>query len=271
MTGETRMKGISWVYIREALEKAETCFLCHLENRFEQRYVENYLDELVMDAGAREKIIESRGFCNTHFYKMLASSTNPASSDGLGMALILKSVTEQLFEDVTTDLRMGVESPQRSSFDLRGRFHSSSAPSYLRTVSNEENCPACDHVSEIMRIYITEFVQELKEDNEIKELFNKSRGLCIPHYVMTLHVISRLHSKKFPHTVKTIVDKQLQVLEGMQNDLSVYIERQDCRFSDKERAGTEKAVGESLAKVVGRRGTDRTLARIVGAREDRFP
>jgi hypothetical protein len=242
-----------------------------LENRFEQRYVENYLDELVMDAGAREKIIESRGFCNNHFYKMFASSTNPASSDGLGMALILKSVTEQLFEDVTTDLRIGVESPQRSSFDLRGRFHSSSAPSYLRTVSNQENCPACDHVSEIMRIYITEFVQELKEDNEIKELFNKSRGLCIPHYVMTLHVISRLHSKKFPHTVKTIVDKQLQVLEGMQNDLSVYIERQDCRFSDKERAGTEKAVGESLAKVVGRRGTDRTLARIVGAREDRFP
>ena len=118
MTGGTRMKGIGWVYIREALEKAETCFLCHLENRFEQRYVDNYLDELVMDAGAREKIIESRGFCNYHFYKMLASSTNPASSDGLGMALILKSVTKQLFEDVTADLRIGVESPQRSSLTL---------------------------------------------------------------------------------------------------------------------------------------------------------
>jgi len=265
------MKGIGWVYIREALEKAETCFLCHLENRFEQRYVDNYLDELVMDAGAREKIIESRGFCNYHFYKMFASSTNPASSDGLGMALILKSVTEQLFEDVTADLRMGVKSPQRSSFDLRGRFRSSSAPSYLRTVSNQENCPACDHVSEIMRIYITEFVQELREDNEIKEFFNKSRGLCIPHYVMTLHIISRLHSKKSPRTAKTIVDKQFQVLEKLQNDLSVYIERQDCRFSDKERAGTEKAVGESLAKVVGRRGTDRTLARIIGAREEKSP
>jgi hypothetical protein len=265
------MKGIGWVYIREALEKAETCFLCHLENRFEQRYIDNYLDELVMDVGARERIVESRGFCNTHFYKMLASSTNPASSDGLGMALILKSVTEQLFEDVTADLRIGVESPRRSSFDLRRRFRSSSASSYLRTVSNQENCPACDHVSEIMRIYITEFLQELKEDNEIKELFNKSRGLCIPHYVMTLHIISRLHSKKSPHTAKTIVDKQLQVLEGMQNDLSVYIERQDYRFSNKERAGTRKAVGENLAKVVGRRGTDRTLARIIGAREDRFP
>ena len=265
------MKGIGWVYIREALEKAEACFLCHLENRFEQRYVDNYLGELVMDAGAREKIIESRGFCNYHFYKMFASSTSPASSDGLGMALILKSVTEQLFEDVRADLRIGVESPQRSSFDLRGRFRSSSAPSYLRTVSNQENCPACDHVSEIMRIYITEFVQELKEDNEIKELFNKSRGLCIPHYVMTLHIISRLHSKKLPDTAKTIIDKQLQVLEELQNDLSVYIERQDCRFSDKERAGTEKAVGESLAKVVGRRGTDRTLARIIEARKDSFP
>jgi hypothetical protein len=88
---------------------------------------------------------------------------------------------------------------------------------------------------------------------------------------MTLHVVSRLHGKKFPHITKTIIDKQLQVLEGMQNDLSVYIGRQDCRFSDKERAGTEKAVGESLAKVVGRRGTDRTLARIIGAREDSFP
>jgi hypothetical protein len=242
-----------------------------LENRFEQRYVDNYLDELVMDAGAREKIMESRGFCNYHFYKMLTSSTNPASSDGLGMALILKSVTERLFEDVTADLHRGVESPQRSSFDLRGRFRSSSKPSYLRPVSNQEDCPACDHVSEIMRIYITEFVQELKEDNEIKELFNKSQGLCIPHYVLTLHIVSRLHSKKSPHTAKTIIDKQLQVLEGMRNSLSVYIERQDFRFSDKERAGTEKTVGESLAKVVGRRGTDRTLARIIGASEDSFP
>lgn len=267
----TRMKGIGWVYIRESLEQAGACFLCHLENRFEQRYVDNYLYELVMDAGAREKIVESRGFCNYHFYKMFVSSTSPASSDGLGMALILKSVTEQLFEDVTADLRIGVESPRRSSFDLRGRFRSSSAPSYLRTVSNQENCPTCDHVSEIMRIYITEFVQELKEDNEIKELFNKSRGLCIPHYVMALHIISRLHSKKFPHAAKIIIGKQLQVLEGIQNDLSVYIERQDCRFSDKERAGTEKAVGESLAKVVGRRGTDRTLARVIGAREDKLP
>jgi len=267
MTG-TRMKGIGGVYIRESLEKAEVCFLCHLENRFEQRYVDNYLDELVMDAGAREKIIKSRGFCNYHFYKMLASSINPASSDGLGMALILKSVTEQLFEDVKADLRIGVESPRRSSFDLRGRFRSSSAPSYLRTVSNQENCPACDHVSEIMGIYITEFVQELEEDGEIKELFNKSRGLCIPHYVMTLHIISGLHSKESPHTAKIVIDKQLQVLEGMQNDLSVYIERQDCRFSDTERAGTEKAIGESLTKVVGRRGTDRTLARVIGARED---
>jgi hypothetical protein len=271
MTAGTRMKGIGWVYIREALEKAETCFLCHLENRFEQRYVDNYLDELVMDAGAREKIIESRGFCNYHFYKMFASSTNPASSDGLGMALILKSVTEQLFEDVTADLRTGGESLQRSSFDLRSRFRSTSAPSYLRTVSNQEKCPACDHVSEIMRIYIKEFVQKLGEDDEIKELFNKSRGLCIPHYVMTLGIASRSHSERFPHTAKTIVDKQLQVLEGLQHDLSAYIERHDYRFSDKERAGTEKAVGESLAKVVGRRGTDRTLARIIGAREDRFP
>jgi hypothetical protein len=271
MTVGTRMKGIGWVHIREALEKAETCSLCYLENRFEQRYVDNYLYELVMDPGAREKIIESRGFCNYHFYKMFVSSTSPASSDGLGMALILKSVTEQLLEDVTADLRMGAESPHRFRFDFGGRFHSSSVPSYLRAVSNQENCPACDHVSEIMRIYIAELAQELGEDDEIKELFDKSRGLCIPHYVMTMHIVSRLHSKRFPQIAKTIIGKQLQVLEKLQNALSVYIERQDYRFSNKERAGTEKTVGESLAKVVGRRGTDRTLARIIEARENRFP
>jgi hypothetical protein len=202
---------------------------------------------------------------------MFASSTNPASSDGLGMALILKSVTERLSEDVRADLRIGVESPQRSSFDLRGRFRSTSAPSFLKAVSGQEKCPACDHVSEIMRIYIKEFLQELGEDSEIKKLFDKSRGLCIPHYVMTLYIVPRLRSKKFPHTAKAIIDKQFQVLEELQNDLSVYIEKQDYHFSQEDRVGTEKAVGESLAEVVGRRGTDRILARIIEARKDSFP
>jgi len=109
--------GIGRVYIRQALQKAENCFLCYLENRFEQRYIDNYLSELVMDPSEREKVVESRGFCNHHFYKMFAFSTNPGSSDGHGMALILESVAKKVLDDVKSQQRA------KSARSRRPRLH----------------------------------------------------------------------------------------------------------------------------------------------------
>ena len=259
--------GISRVYIREALQKAENCFLCYLENRFEERYLDNYLTYLVMDAGERERIIESRGFCNYHFYKMFAFSTNPSGSDGHGMALILESVTEQLLDDVKSQQRAKSAWSRRPRLHLKRGSYSVTASRLLKTVAHQIKCPACDHVSTMVQIYTCDFLREVIEDEEILKLFDASRGMCIPHYVIASLIASRMSGDGFGPAVERIVDKQIQVLERTETDLTEYIKKQDYHFSQKDRAGTEKTVGESLVRVAGRRGIERTLTMMLRSKE----
>ena len=264
-------KGIMHVRISQALEKGENCFLCHLEGRLEQRFIETYLSELVMDPKAREKIVESRGFCNYHAYKMFVSASNPASEDGLGMALILKSVTEQLLEDVKDQQNIKFVGTKPWNLNLKRSVGLIQDIRLSKSVSNEVECPACDHVSKMVRLYIEGFLREIIQDEEMLKLYDKSKGMCTPHHVMTLCVATSVFNGGFAPVIKRLIEKQIQTLERLQKDLSEYIEKQDYRFSSKERARTEESVGRSLTQLVGKRGIERTLAKILRTREASFP
>ena len=255
--------GIARIYIRESLEKASGCFLCYLENRFEQRYFDNYLNETVMDPNERERIIKTRGFCNYHFYKIFALSTEPSSNDGLGLALILKSVTEQLLSDVREP-----ESKKLRLLDLKrwGLKHGSSPLSmtgFLKQIASQVECPACDHVRTMMQVYTECFLREIMEDDQISRLFDTRGTLCVPHYMMTALIASRDPKKRYESAAERIKAKQIQSLEKMQIDLSEYISKQDYKVSEKERLGTERIIGESLAKVAGKRGSEKISIRIL--------
>ena len=267
----TEEKGIVYIRISEALESMDKCFLCQLEERLEQRYVDTYLGELVMDPKAREKIVESRGFCNYHSYRMLASASNPSSEDGHGLALILKSVTEQLLNDVTRQKKRKSPASKLWSLHLKNSPRSVNVKELLKPVSNEVKCPACDHISEMMRIYVEEFVREIGQDKHVQELYDKSEGMCIPHYVASSYIASsKLEENAIP-VVERLVEKQIRVMEKLQTVLSSYIEKQDYRFAGKEQAYSAKTVSQSLTKIVGSRGIDRTLAKLVNGKKGGSP
>ena len=256
-------KSVGSIYIREALQKAETCFLCYLENRFETRYIENYLSELVMDSNERTKIAKSRGFCNHHFHKVFRISRNPATEDGLGIALTLKTVTEELLNDVKAHRNLKPATVKRSKLPFKTDSGSVSIPNLITVVANQTDCPACDHISTMMQTYIKDFMHSLTADEGFLKLYDESTGLCNPHYIAALFIASRMCEPKLALSAKRIVEKQIQALEKVQRDLSDYIEKQDYHFSEKERMKTEKVLSESLARVVGRQGVERILERIL--------
>ncbi|MEM2112158.1 MAG: DUF6062 family protein [Candidatus Bathyarchaeia archaeon] len=264
-------KGIMHVRIFQALEKGGNCFLCHLEGRLEQRFIETYLSELVMDPKAREKIVESRGFCNYHSYKMLVSATNPASEDCLGMALILKSITEQLLEDVKDQQNIKFVATKLWKVNLKRSVGSVHDIRLSKPVSNEIECPACDHVSKMMRLCIEGFLSEITQDEEMWKLYDMSKGICMPHYVMTLCIATSISNGEFEPVIKKLIEKQIQTLERLQKDLSEYIEKQDYRFSSREKAKTEESVGKGVKRLVGNRGIEKTLAKILRTKQASFP
>jgi hypothetical protein len=119
----------------------------------------------------------------------------------------------------------------------------------------------------MMDVYTTDFLREISEESEILELYDASSGMCVPHYVSALLIASRMSGEEFGSAVERIIDKQIQLVERMHTDLTEYIKKQDYHFSQKDRAGTEKTVGESLVRVAGRRGIERTLTMMLRSKE----
>ncbi|MEM2118395.1 MAG: DUF6062 family protein [Candidatus Bathyarchaeia archaeon] len=260
------MKDVALNYIREALHDAEKCLFCSLEGRFERRFIDSYLSEHVMDPKTRQKVIENRGFCNYHSYKMFTSANKPSSNDGLGMALTLKSVAEQLLVDVKSHESFESARLKPRILRLKNKKKPFSTLKLSKTILNEFNCPACHHISEMMQIYMRAFLQEISQDESLWKLYEESSGMCIPHYVMVLQIASESFDEKLAPLMKKLVEKQIKTLEKMFTELSTYIEKQDYHFSSEERAKSERTIGESLTKIVGRQGTERVLTNLLQTR-----
>jgi hypothetical protein len=223
---------VTYFRIERMVRSDAECFLCALEDEIERKYIDAYLSELVMDAKAREKLVEGGGFCNHHFYKMLAVATRPDSSDGHGIALISQSVIEKIIQDLQKQRKRGKEV-------------------FRQTIE----CPACAHVANLMEIYNRKIVELLCSRNEeFLKLFRSSKGLCIPHFALLLKMIKDTMGGQSQEIIKTIIDVEEKNFSQLKSELSEYIRRQSYEFSDKDRKAVEDVLLKSVQKIVGRRG-----------------
>ena len=227
---------ITYLHIKRAVESDKECFFCMLEDEIERKYIDTYLYELAMDALSRQKIIESRGFCNHHSYKMLIAASKPGSSDGHGMALVMKSVTEKLLQDLH----------EQESYH-RDDFH--------KMLANETRCPACLHLSDFMEMHAKSVVELLSSNHEeFSKLFKESKGLCIPHFVIFMHIIGEIAHDRSQGIIETLTDVEEKNLRMLDSELAEYVRRQSYEFSYKDREAVEDIVLRSVEKIAGRRG-----------------
>jgi hypothetical protein len=165
--------------------------------------------------------------------------------------------------DVKAHKNLKPAAAKRSKLHFKRDSRAFSIPNLMTANANQTECPACEHVSTMMQTYIQDFLQSLTADEEFLKLYDESAGLCIPHYIAVLFIASRVYDAKLALSAKRIVKKQIQALEKTHRDLSDYIEKQDYHFSEKQRTEIEMVLGESLARVIGRQGAERTLERIL--------
>ncbi|MBT0158489.1 hypothetical protein G4O51_00730 [Candidatus Bathyarchaeota archaeon A05DMB-2] len=227
---------ITYLRIRRAIDKNSECFLCELETEIEQRYFDNYLQELVMDYKAREKIIQSRGFCNNHSYKILVEANKPTISDGHGIALIMQSITKQLIQDVSE----------------QNNLHKNA---FSKIIANEKKCPACIHITESMEIYTKKTAELLASSDEISKLFKESKGFCIPHFAALAYTAENVEANRRQAVLQLLSEVEKENLFRLHSELAEYVKRQSYEFSEEERAAVTNILLRSVKKIVGKRGT----------------
>ncbi|MEM3699294.1 MAG: DUF6062 family protein [Candidatus Bathyarchaeia archaeon] len=224
---------VTYFHIERIIKSGAECFLCALEDEVERKYIDAHLSELVMDAKARENIVESRGFCNHHFYRMLIAASKPESPDGHGIALISQDTIERLIQDLHK-LRKNHKS-----------FYQKDA----------KNCPACVYIANLMEICNKEIVKLfLSNHEEFLMLFKNSKGLCIPHFTALINALKETSHSQSREVIATIIEIEEKNLRRLGFELAEYIRRQSYEFSNQDRRAVEDVLLRSVQKMVGRRG-----------------
>jgi len=227
---------MAYLRIKRIIGSDEECFLCALEDEIERKYMDTYLSELVMDTSSRQKIIESRGFCNHHFYKMLIAASIPRSSDGHGIALVNESIIENLIEDLHEQESNHIE-------DL------------YKLLADENKCPACIHLDEFTKMYGEKIVELLCSSNEeFLKLLKESKGFCIPHFAVLVHMAKVVMPTESQEVIKILIEIEDKNLRRLNLELAEYVKRQSYEFSEKDRLAVADIVPRSVEKIAGRRG-----------------
>ena len=226
---------ITYLRLKRAIEKNSECFLCDLETEIELKYLNNYLQELVMDSKARERIIQSRGFCNNHSYKILIEACKPTSSDGHGIALIMQSVTERLIQDI----------PEQKNFRKND---------FSKVLAYAEKCPACIHLADFMKIYIEKAAELLTSSDDFLKLFKESKGLCVPHFTTLTCAAVNVEPDQSRRILAILCEVEKKNLQRLNSELAEYVRRQSYEFSEKDRAAVANVLLRSVEKIAGKRG-----------------
>lgn len=202
-----------------------------------------------MDSAARQKIIENKGFCNYHFYKLLTAASMPTSSDGHGIALINKSIIDTLIQDLHR------RKAQISNFD--------------KMLTTENSCPVCVHIAQFSERYISKTLELISSGkDEFLSILMKSKGFCIPHFVMLIHNAPTLHFQN-QKIINTLVEVEERNLRRLQSELAEYIKRQSYEFSDKDHAAIAGIVTRSVKKLTGKLGIEKECRKILKAVNDK--
>ncbi len=203
------------------------CPLCNLVQYSVERGIESFYYESILDPISRQQVRESLGLCREHARLALEGGL----SDALGFAI--------LYEDILGTVLKGIAEDSGSSKDSRKRI--------VRQVNQSKPCPACLQKEETEKRSIAVLVDSLHK-REFAQAFQKSDGLCLPHFRMVLESISSRE------TVTILLEHQRGKIQNLKGELKVFINKNDYRFRDKAFGEERDSYRRAIDMVVGKTG-----------------
>ena len=254
-------QALETIPIWDAFQQDTECPLCILAARIENTFLASYLEEFVMDASYRSKVIQN-GFCNDHLYKLLNRH------DNLGLALTLESIIKGMISSVAKAPAVRPKGGTEGGYQfLRGLFASKNNaagndgakkfPEDLGALlSAPGKCLACRHIDSFLRQYCQLITKMYQDEAEFRRVLTSSKGFCIPHtliFVESLKDVPRAERQE--EIVKEIVSEVLRLLrvnlERLSGELGWFIKKFDYRFADAPWNGAEDSVERAIQKLVG--------------------
>lgn len=219
--------------INEAMEKGGECPLCSIEHDLEENALEYFLGPAMMEPDVRIHTNE-RGFCRLHTDKMLGRKNI------LPLALMLQSRMDYV-----------CESFQGKAVEKKKKMFKKE---YDDTLSEKiagltGGCAVCERVERQLDNCIWNFAYMLLKDEDFKNRFLSSKGLCIDHFCKLLAHLKREGASG--GLLADVIDLENRNLKNLADEIAYFITKFDYRNKDASWNGTEDSPQRCCTKLAG--------------------
>jgi len=108
-------------------------------------------------------------------------------------------------------------------------------------------CPACAWSEKMERIYLELLLQHLLSEDGLRDPYEKSEGLCLPHFRQALALV------RDEQVFDALLGAQRAVWAGLVAELGEFIRKSDHRFRHEPMGPEKDAWIRSIAALVGAR------------------
>ena len=224
--------------------RAEGCPICRLEQKSEERYLDQHFYENVNSPRWRDRLRGSLGFCREHTWL----GVDRRLGDALGYSIIYRDILNSILNQLKNGSSLALPPRQKRSL-LRQvpEAARNMIEKALAALTPHKHCPVCEHREETTHTALTVLVAELNTP-EMTNALQASEGLCLPHLRQTLEQV------KDASACETLLTIHREKLESLKTELDEFIRKNDYQ-AIKEGFGREgDAWLRALAIVAGRRG-----------------
>ncbi len=223
----------------DAFEKDSECALCLLMEGSHKDAVAYYTGSSVMHPETRQEV-NRKGFCPTHWHSILEGGS-AQSVALLSHTFLLETMkgSSGLFSAIPK------ESKAKRLKKVAGELRA-----YLK--GREEGCLVCDRMAERRNRYLYTIVKLFCDDEEFREKFTGSKGICLYHtqdlLVMAGKVLKDPDYLAFVAALSSLTKRNLERIEA---DVLWMTQKYKAEYRDEPWKGCEDAQRRNIGKLTG--------------------
>lgn len=232
--------------VNEAYSVDCECPLCELEKKLETEAVQYSLGSAMMEPDYRI-LSNEKGYCNRHFNMMFNTENK------LALALVLDTHLMEVRESIE-ELKKMPELKPASKIKLikKGGIYDA-IDKISETLSKTEcSCVTCDKINHTMDRYIDVLLYMWSKDDEFKEKFISSKGVCLKHFKMLAECAkTSLKGTDIADFLNVLIDKEINELSRIQDDIHKFTLKFDYRNQDMPWGTAKDAPKRTIEKLSG--------------------
>ena len=236
---------VATIPLMDAFHAKDECPFCFLEREAEQHAISFILGSAYMEDDIREKTDEA-GFCR-HHYKMMYDYGNR-----LGSALILSTHLKKLNQEMTKQMKEFKAG--KSSFTARMKKTNLNRNAPETSIgawvdAKEQTCYVCDHFQNNYQRYLDTFFDLYKKNPEFREMFENSKGFCLPHFRDLVEIgEKKLNDRQKEEFFPKLFDLMQKNMKRLEEEVTWFVDKNDYRNKDADWGNSRDSIQRAMQK-----------------------